>query len=175
MDLKHYIRTVPDFPKKGIMFRDVMTLFSNSETFIETIDQLIDCWADKNVGAIAGIDARGFIIGGALAYNMRVPFVALRKKGKLPSDTISQDYELEYGTETLEIQRDAVTPGASVLIVDDLIATGGTALAGIKLLQALGAEVVGCGFVINLPELGGAEKIQSLGLETRSLMAFEGH
>ena len=175
MNLKKYIRTVPDFPKKGVMFRDVMTLFSNSEAFAETIDQLVDCWSDKNVDTIAGIDARGFIIGGALAYKMKVPFVALRKKGKLPFDTISESYDLEYGMETLELQIDAVEQGASVLVVDDLIATGGTAIAGIKLLKSIGAKVVGCGLIIDLPDLGGARKIQDLGLETRSLMTFEGH
>ena len=175
MDLKQYIRTVPDFPEKGIMFRDVTTLFNNVEAFAEMINQFEDFWSDQHIDGIAGIDARGFVIGGALAYKMRLPFIALRKKGKLPYDTISQEYDLEYGKAALEIHKDAIEPGASVLIVDDLIATGGTAAAGIHLIRAIGAHVVGCGFIIDLPEIGGTAKLEMMDVTVRSLMAFDGH
>ena len=175
MDLKQYIRTVPDFPNKGVMFRDVTTLFSNAEAFGEMINQIHASWDENKIDAIAGIDARGFIIGGALAYKMRLPFVSLRKKGKLPFDTISEEYDLEYGKATLEIHKDAIEFGANVLVLDDLIATGGTAAAGINLIRALGGKVVGCGFLINLPEIGGAEKLKAMGVEVKSLIAFEGH
>ena len=175
MDLKQHIRTVPDFPEKGIMFRDVTTLFNNAEAFAETINQFYSSWSEHQIDAIAGIDARGFIIGGALAYKMELPFVALRKKGKLPFDTSSEEYDLEYGKETLEIHKDAIAPGANVLVMDDLIATGGTAAAGINLIRSLGGKVAGCGFIIDLPEIGGAAKLEEMGVEVKSLMAFEGH
>jgi adenine phosphoribosyltransferase len=175
MDLKKYIRTVPDFPEKGIMFRDITTLFNNAKAFEEVIDRFDENWSGKTVDAIAGIDARGFIIGGALAYKLRRPFIALRKKGKLPYKTVSQEYDLEYGKATLEIHEDAVSPKTSVLLVDDLIATGGTAIAGIKLIQTLGASVVGCGFIIDLPILGGSTTIEGLGITVKSLMNFDGH
>ena len=175
MDLKQHIRTVPDFPEKGIMFRDVTTLFNNAEGFAEMINQLHSSWVGHQVDAIAGMDARGFIIGGALAYKMSLPFVALRKKGKLPFDTISEEYDLEYGKATLEIHKDAIEPDANVLVIDDLIATGGTAAAGINLIRALGGNVAGCGFIIDLPEIGGAVKLESMGVEVKSLMVFEEH
>ena len=175
MDLKQHIRTVPDFPEKGIMFRDVTTLFNNAEAFAEMISQFHSSWGEHLIDAIAGIDARGFIIGGALAYEMGLPFVALRKKGKLPFETISEEYDLEYGKATLEIHKDAIEPRAKVLVIDDLIATGGTAAAGIKLIRALGGNVAGCGFIIDLPEIGGATKLKAMGVEVKSLMAFEGH
>ena len=175
MDLKQHVRTVPDFPEKGIMFRDVTTLFNNAEAFAEMIHQFHSSWSEHQIDAIAGIDARGFIIGGALAYKMRLPFVALRKKGKLPFETISEEYDLEYGKATLEIHKDAFEPGANVLVMDDLIATGGTAVAGIKLIRALGGKVAGCSFIIDLPEIGGAAKLDAMGVEVQSLMAFEGH
>ena len=175
MDLKQHIRTVADFPEKGIMFRDVTTLFNNAEAFTNMINQFQSSWAGHQIHAIAGIDARGFIIGGALAYKMNLPFVALRKKGKLPYETISEEYDLEYGKATLEIHKDAIKPGANVLVVDDLIATGGTAVAGINLIRALGGTVSGCGFIIDLPEIGGAEKLKSMGVEVKSLLEFEGH
>ena len=175
MDLKQHIRTVADFPEKGIMFRDVTTLFNNAEAFTNMINQFQSSWAGHQIHAIAGIDARGFIIGGALAYKMNLPFVALRKKGKLPFETISEEYDLEYGKATLEIHKDAIKPGMNVLVVDDLIATGGTAVAGINLIRALGGTVSGCGFIIDLPEIGGAEKLKSMGVEVKSLVVFEGH
>lgn len=175
MDFKKYVRTVPDFPQEGIMFRDVTTLFNNATVFKKMIDKFDEVWADTKIDAIAGIDARGFIIGGALAYKMKRPFIALRKKGKLPYNTIKEEYKLEYGTAALEVHEDAVENGSSVLILDDLIATGGTAIAGIKLINHLGAKVVGCGFIIDLPEIGGASKIAEMGVSTRSLIEFEGH
>ena len=157
------------------MFRDVTTLFNNANSFNHMIDTFAERWSNKSITAIAGIDARGFIIGGALAYKMKKPFVALRKKGKLPFETLSQDYNLEYGTATLEIHKDAVTANDNVLIIDDLIATGGTALAGIELIRAVGAMVAGCAFLIDLPELRGADKIKEQGIECHALIAFEGH
>ena len=175
MNLKKYIRTVPDFPEKGIMFRDVTTLFGDAEGFRELINQFEGAWSSREIHYIAGIDARGFIIGGALAYKMGLPFVALRKKGKLPFETISEEYDLEYGKAALEVHKDAVQKNAAVLIVDDLVATGGTAIASINILRACGATVVGCGFVIDLPEIGGARKIADLGIEVKSLMSFDGH
>ena len=175
MDLRQHIRTVPDFPEKGIMFRDVTTLFNNAEAFTNMINQFQSSWAGHQIHAIAGIEARGFIIGGALAYKMNLPFVALRKKGKLPFETISEEYDLEYGKATLEIHKDAIQPGVNVLVVDDLIATGGTAVAGINLIRALGGNVLGCGFIIDLPEIGGTKKLNSMGVEVKSLVVFEGH
>ena len=175
MDLKNHIRTVPDFPQEGIMFRDVTTLFNHAAAFAEMINQFETSWSDRKIDAIAGIDARGFIIGGALALRMGLPFIALRKQGKLPYKTISEEYDLEYGKATLEIHEDAIEPGASVLIVDDLIATGGTAIAGINLVKAIGGNVAGCGFIIDLPDIGGAEKIAKMGVTVRSLIEFEGH
>lgn len=175
MDLKQYIRTVPDFPEKGIMFRDVTTLFNSAEAFAELINQFHSSWVGHQIDAIAGIDARGFIIGGALAYKMGMPFVALRKKGKLPFETISEEYDLEYGKAALEINKDAIEPRTNVLLMDDLIATGGTAAAGINLIRALGGNVAGCSFIIDLPEIGGAARLKSMGVEVKSLMVFEGH
>ena len=175
MDLKQHIRTIPDFPEKGIMFRDVTTLFNSAEGFVEMINQFHSSWVGHQIDAIAGIDARGFIIGGALAYKMGLPFVAVRKKGKLPFETISEEYDLEYGKATLEIHKDAIEPGANVLVIDDLIATGGTAAAGINLIRALGGNVAGCGFIIDLPEIGGAAKLESMAVEVKSLMVFEGY
>ena len=175
MDLKQHIRTVADFPEKGIMFRDVTTLFNNAEAFAETINRFHSFWGEHQIDAIAGIDARGFIIGGALAMHHAVGFIPVRKKGKLPNDTIAEDYELEYGTATLELHRDAVPAYARVLIVDDLIATGGTALAAINLFRRLDAKIVGCGFLVDLPDLGGAGRITEQGLTVRSLCTFDGH
>ena len=150
-------------------------MFNNAEAFAEMIDQFQSSWGGYQIDAIAGIDARGFIIGGALAYKMELPFVTLRKKGKLPFETLSEEYDLEYGKATLEIHKDALEAGANVLVVDDLVATGGTAMAGINLIRSLGGRVAGCGFIIDLPEIGGASKLKSMGVEVKSLMAFKGH
>ena len=155
MDLKQYIRTVPNFPENGIMFRDVTTLFNNSEAFQEMINRFEALWFDEKIDAIAGVDARGFIVGGALAYKLKLPFIAIRKKGKLPYETSSEDYDLEYGKATLQLHKGAVQPGALVLVVDDLIATGGTAAASVNLIRASGGVLAGCGFIIDLPEIGG--------------------
>ena len=174
MDLKKYIRTVPNFPNDGIMFRDVTTLFNNANAFKKVVSQFKDLWREDKVEAIAGIDARGFIIGAALATKLGLPFIALRKEGKLPYKTISEKYDLEYGKASLEIHTDAIQKGDSVLIVDDLIATGGTAIAGVNLIKALGGNIVGCGFIIDLPDLGGAKKLEELGIKVKSILTFEG-
>ena len=175
LDLRDHIRAVPDFPKPGIMFRDVTTLFSSPSAMRRMIDEFQDQWKDISFDYVAGIDARGFIIGGALAMFNAVGFIPVRKKGKLPGKTIAEDYELEYGTATLELHCDAVAAGARVLIVDDLVATGGSALAAIKLFRRLDAEIVGCGFLVDLPDLGGAVRIDEQGVNVRSLCTFEGH
>ncbi len=175
LNLRDYIRTVPDFPKPGIMFRDVTTLFSSPTAMRRMINEFQDQWKDLSFDYIAGIDARGFIIGGALAMHHAVGFIPVRKKGKLPCKTITEDYELEYGTATLELHRDAVAAGSRVLIVDDLIATGGSALAAINLFRRLDSEIVGCGFLVDLSDLGGAVRIAEQGVTVRSLCSFEGH
>lgn len=172
--LKEYIRTVPDFPKQGIMFRDVTTLFGDAVGLKLMLDQMQTVINDLEIEAVAGIDARGFIIGGALADRLGVGFVPIRKKGKLPADTLEESYELEYGTAALELHKDALKAGARVLLVDDLIATGGTALAAAMLLKRIGAEVTACGFIVDLPSLGGAIKLQEEGHKVYTLCEFEG-
>ena len=174
-DLKGLIRTIPDYPKKGIMFRDVTTLLGNARGFKAAIEQMSAPYADARVDAVAGIEARGFILGGAIADRLGCAFVPLRKKGKLPWKTIGQEYTLEYGVDIIEMHADAIRPGERILIVDDLIATGGTAEAGVKLVRRSGGEIVGASFIIDLPELGGLSKLAALGIECRVLMAFEGH
>src|SRR5499433_1512193 len=174
-DLKALIRTIPDYPKKGILFRDVTTLFGNAAGFKAAIAQMATPYAGAAVEAIAGIEARGFILGGAIADRLGCGFVPLRKKGKLPWKTIGQEYTLEYGVDIIEMHEDAVRPGERVLIVDDLIATGGTAEAAVKLVQRSGGELVGATFIIDLPELGGMRKLVDLGVTCHALMAFEGH
>jgi len=166
-DLKALIRTIPDYPKKGILFRDVTTLLGNAAGFKAAIAQMAAPYASARVEAIAGIEARGFILGGG--------FVPLRKKGKLPWKTIGQEYTLEYGIDIIEMHEDAVRPGERVLIIDDLIATGGTAEAAVKLVRRSGGEIVGASFIIDLPELGGLKRLAALGIAGHVLMAFEGH
>ena len=173
--IKNAIRTIPNFPIDGIMFRDVTTLYSNSEAMKEVIKLTCDYWKNKGLTIIAGIEARGFITGSIIANQLSLPFVPIRKKGKLPYDTLSQDYELEYGKATIEIHSDALNSNDKVLIVDDLIATGGTALASIELVKKLNASISGCSFIIELPELGGKEKIENKGIEVQALCSFEGH
>ena len=175
MDLSDFIRSIPDFPKRGIIFRDVTTLFSEPVAFKEMISQFSEIWSSKEVNYIAGIDARGFIIGGALAYSLGAGFVPLRKEGKLPYKTFTENYTLEYGTETLEIHIDAVPKGCNVLLVDDLIATGGTALAAINLLKQLKTNVIGATFLVDLPDLKGTQKISDLKIPVKSLCSFSGH
>ena len=173
--IKSAIRTIPNFPIDGIMFRDVTTLYSNSEAMKEVIKLTFNYWKNKGLTIIAGIEARGFITGSIIANQLSLPFVPIRKKGKLPYDTLSQDYELEYGKATIEIHSDALNSNDKVLIVDDLIATGGTALASIELVKKLNASISGCSFIIELPELGGKEKIENEGIEVQALCSFEGH
>ncbi|MGJ8612388.1 MAG: adenine phosphoribosyltransferase [Octadecabacter sp.] len=172
--VQDYIRTIPDFPHEGIMFRDVTTLFANPRGFRMAVDQLLHPYAGEDIDVVVGLEARGFILGGAIAHQLGKGFVPIRKKGKLPGKTIEQSYTLEYGEAVMEMHEDAIQPGAKVLVVDDLLATGGTAEAGIKLLEKLGGEVVGCAFVIDLPELGGRAKLEKLGMDVHVLCEFEG-
>jgi adenine phosphoribosyltransferase len=172
--VKDYIRTIVDFPHEGIMFRDVTTLFADARGFRMCIDQLLHPYAGRRIDKVVGLEARGFILGGAIAHQLAVGFVPIRKKGKLPGTTISQDYKLEYGEAIVEIHDDALHPGEKVLLVDDLLATGGTAEAGIKLIERLGAEIVGCAFIVDLPELGGRALLERLGMEVHVLCEFEG-
>ncbi len=174
MNLRDTIRTIPDYPKPGIMFRDITTLLGHGEAFSHAMDQLVALHQDEKIDQIAGIEARGFIIGGALAHRLKLGFVPVRKKGKLPWNTIAHEYALEYGTDTVEVHEDAVEKGARVLIVDDLLATGGTAQAAIALVERLGGEVTGCSFVIDLPDLGGRKRLEETGLKVNALVAFEG-
>ena len=172
--VKDYIRTIADFPHEGIMFRDVTTLFADPRGFRMAIDQLLHPYAGARIDKVVGLEARGFILGGAIAHQLTVGFVPIRKKGKLPGATISQAYKLEYGEAVMEIHDDALKPGAKVLIVDDLLATGGTCEAGIKLVQRLGAEVVGCTFIVDLPELGGRRLLERQGVPVNVLCEFDG-
>jgi adenine phosphoribosyltransferase len=174
-DLKNSIRTIPDYPKKGIMFRDITTLLGNARAFRRTVDELVQPWAGSKIDKVAGIEARGFILGGAVAHQVSAGFVPIRKKGKLPHTTVRIAYSLEYGIDEMEMHMDAVSPGEKVILVDDLIATGGTAEGAVKLLKQQGADVLAACFIVDLPELGGAEKIRKLGVPVRTLVAFEGH
>jgi adenine phosphoribosyltransferase len=172
--VKDYIRTIADFPREGILFRDVTTLFADARGFRMAVDQLLHPYAGERIDKVVGLEARGFILGGAIAHQLTVGFVPIRKKGKLPGPTIAQAYRLEYGEAIMEIHADALEPGERVLIVDDLLATGGTCEAGIRLVERLGASVVGCAFVVDLPELGGRKLLERLGLPVHVLCAFEG-
>ncbi len=172
MDLIKVIRTIPNWPKPGIMFRDITTLLQNPKAFAYCIKQFKQHYQNENITKIAGIESRGFIFGAVLAYEMRLPFVLIRKKGKLPAETVAQEYQLEYGTDKIEMHRDAVKIGDRVLIVDDLLATGGTALATCQLVEKLGAVVASCAFVIELNDLKGGEKLR--GYDVFSLVKFEG-
>ena len=174
MELKDAIRTIPDFPKPGIMFRDVTTLMGDPRAFRQAVDELVQPWAGAKIDKVAGIEARGFILGGAVAHQLSAGFIPIRKKGKLPGAVISESYTLEYGEATVEVHDDAILPGEKVLLVDDLLATGGTAEAGIKLIERLGAQVVGCAFVVDLPDLGGRKRLEAMGMEVHALCAFDG-
>jgi adenine phosphoribosyltransferase len=173
--LKDTIRTIPDYPKVGILFRDITTLLADGAAFKQAVMQLASRWNDARIGKVAGIEARGFIIGAAVAHALGTGFVPIRKRGKLPSDTVSINYALEYGTDTIEMHRDAVHSGERILLIDDLIATGGTARAAVSLLRSVEAEVVGAGFVIDLPDLGGAAALRDTGILVHSLVEFPGH
>jgi len=173
-DLKDLIRTIPDYPKPGIMFRDITTLLGHANGFKACVEQLARPFTNRRVQCVAGIEARGFILGGAVADRLHCGFVPIRKKGKLPGKAIGQDYVLEYGIDVIEIHEDALSAGEPVLLVDDLIATGGSAEAAVKLLRKLKAEVVGASFVIDLPDLGGSTRLAGLGIECHSLVSFAG-
>lgn len=173
--IKSAIRTIPDYPKAGILFRDITTLLNHPKAFREALDALAAPWRDAKVEAVAGLEARGFILGGALAAALGVGFVPVRKKGKLPGETVRRSYALEYGEDVLELHVDAVRPGERVLVVDDLIATGGTAGAALDLLGDVKATVVGAAFVIDLPDLGGASKLRARGVTVHSVVDFPGH
>jgi adenine phosphoribosyltransferase len=175
MDFENIIRHIPDYPKPGIMFHDITTLLGHPRAFRAAVDALVQPHCGAKIDAVAGLEARGFILGGAVAHQLGVGFIPVRKKGKLPFTTMGEDYQLEYGTDRVEIHTDAIKQGERVLLIDDLIATGGTAMAGIKLLERAGAEVIGCSFVIDLPDLGGADKLRAHGMAVASLVAFEGH
>jgi len=170
--IKKKIRTVPHFPKKGIMFRDITTLFKDPQGLKDTIKAFVERYKDKNIDVVAAIEARGFILGGVLAHELNVGFVPLRKPGKLPAETIKEEYELEYGKDAVEIHKDAILKGQNVLLIDDLIATGGTALAAVNLIERLGGNIVECAFIIDLPDLKGKEKLKGQNIFT--LVEFEG-
>ncbi|MEK9705056.1 MAG: adenine phosphoribosyltransferase [Paracoccaceae bacterium] len=172
--VKDYIRTIVDFPHEGIMFRDVTTLFADPRGFRMCIDQMLHPYAGQPIDKVVGLEARGFILGGAIAHQLGTGFVPVRKKGKLPGTTISQDYKLEYGEAIVEIHDDAIEAGERILVVDDLLATGGTAEAGIKLIERLGGDIVGCSFIVDLPELGGRKKLQSMNMDVQVLCEFDG-
>lgn len=174
MSIKSLIRTIPDYPKKGIMFRDVTTLFGDAQGLREVIDGIARAFQDQKIDLVAGIEARGFIIGPAVALALGVGFVPIRKRGKLPAETLAVEYELEYGSDVIEMHVDAIKAGQRVLVLDDLIATGGTALAAIELIEKAGASAIGCAFVIDLPDLGGAKRIEERGVPVFKLVDFEG-
>lgn len=172
--IKQRIRSIPNYPKPGVNFRDITTLLQDPLGFRKTVDELVQPFAGLRIDKVAGIEARGFILGGAVAHQLSVGFVPVRKKGKLPHETIGHDYELEYGFDRVEVHRDAVGHGERVLLVDDLIATGGTAAAAITLIREAGGEVVGCSFVIDLPDLGGRRRLEAMDCNVLTLCSFAG-
>jgi adenine phosphoribosyltransferase len=175
LDLRASIRSIPDYPKPGIVFRDITTLLGDARAFRRAVDELVQPWAGMKIDKVAGIEARGFILGGAVAHQVSAGFVPIRKKGKLPHTTVRIAYSLEYGVDEMEMHEDAVKKGERVVLVDDLIATGGTAEGAVKLLRQMGAEVLAACFVIDLPDLGGATKLRAMDVPVRTLMAFGGH
>ena len=172
--LKASLRTIPDYPRPGVMFRDVTTLMGNPQAFRRAIDELVFPYAGGKADKIAGVEARGFILGGAMAHQLSAGFVPIRKKGKLPYETVRIAYSLEYGIDEMEMHRDAIEPGERVILVDDLIATGGTAVAAVNLLRQMGAEIVAACFIVDLPDLGGRKKLEEMGVNVRTLLEFEG-
>ena len=174
MTIKSYIRTIPHYPKQGVMYRDITTLLKDSVSFRATINELVKRYTGAKIDVVAAVEARGFIIGAALAFQLDVGFVPIRKKGKLPAETVGQDYELEYGTDRIEMHVDAVSKGDYVLLVDDLIATGGTAEAACKLVENMGGTLTECCFVVDLPDLGGRKRLEENGQKVFSLCEFEG-
>ena len=175
MNLKEYIRSIPDYPKKGILFRDITTLIKDSRAFNYSIDQIVDISNKLEFDKIAAIESRGFVFASAVSYKLKKPFIMMRKKNKLPAEKISVDFQLEYGQATLEIHKDSINDGEKILIIDDLIATGGTAEAGAKLVEMSKAKVAGFIFIINLFDLGGNEKLVKKSYFTKSLINFPGH
>ena len=174
-DLRAAIRSIPDYPKPGSMFRASTPRLGNARAFRRTVDELVQPWAGSKIDKVAGMEARGFILGGAVAHQVSAGFIPIRKKGKLPYKRVSIGYSLEYGIDEMEMHEDAVSKGERVILVDDLIATGGTAEGAVKLLRKLGADVLAACFVIDLPELGGADKLRKLDVPVRTLITFEGH
>src|SRR5438093_9178852 len=174
-DLKDSIRSIPDYPKPGIIFRDITTLLGDARAFRRAVDELVQPWAGMKIDKVAGIEARGFILGGAVAHQVSAGFIPIRKKGKLPYKRVTIGYSLEYGVDEMEMHEDAVDKGDRVILVDDLIATGGTAEGAVKLLRQLGAELLAACFIIDLPDLGGAAKLRAMDVPVRTLMSFEGH
>ncbi|WP_323015666.1 adenine phosphoribosyltransferase [Devosia sp.] len=175
LDLKSLVRTIPDYPKKGILFRDITTLIEHPEGFRESVERIAAPYRGRGITHVAGIEARGFIFGAGVAIALGVGFIPVRKKGKLPGQTIGQNYALEYGVDTIEIHADVLAPAHKVLLVDDLIATGGTAIAAVGLLRRTGASVADAAFVIDLPDLGGGDKLKAEGVAVTALMEFAGH
>src|SRR6201988_440328 len=175
LDLKESVRHIPDYPKKGILFHDITTLLADARAFRRSVDELVQPWDGNKIDKVAGIEARGFILGGAVAHQVSAGFVPIRKKGKLPHTTVRIAYSLEYGLDEMEMHADAIHPGERVILVDDLIATGGPAEGALKILRQIGANVVAACFIIDLPDLGGADKIRKLDVPVRTLISFEGH
>ena len=174
-EIREAIRNIPDYPRPGVMFRDITTLLGNARVFHRVVEELVAPWRNERVDRVAGIEARGFILGGALAHQLSAGFVPIRKKGKLPHTTVRVAYSLEYGLDEMEMHRDAVAPGERIVLVDDLIATGGTAEAAVKLLRALGASILAACFIIDLPDLGGSARLAALEVPVRTLVSFRGH
>lgn len=174
MPIKSHIRTVPHYPKSGVMFRDITTLLKDATGLQLTVKSLANHYRNQAIDRVAGIEARGFILGAAVAYELGLGFIPIRKKGKLPAEVVGQDYDLEYGTDRIEMHIDAIASGESILLIDDLIATGGTAAAACALIESMGGNVQGCGFVIDLPDLGGRQLLEQLGHSVYALCEFEG-
>ena len=174
-EIRDAIRTIPDYPKPGVMFRDITTLLGNARVFREVVEQLATPWRATQIDRVAGIEARGFILGGAIAHSLSAGFVPIRKKGKLPHTTVRVAYSLEYGLDEMEMHRDAVAPEERIILVDDLIATGGTAEAAVTLLRSLGARILAACFIVDLPDLGGSARLARLEVPVRTLVAFSGH
>ena len=174
MSIKSKIRTIENYPIKGVMFRDITTLLKDPEGLRDSMNKLVDRYKDLNIDKIVAIESRGFIVGAPLAYLLNVGLVLIRKPGKLPAETINQDYELEYGTDRIEVHLDAIEKGEKVLIVDDLIATGGTAEATVRLVQKMKGDIVECCFIIDLPDIGGRDRLENMGLKVFTLCEFEG-
>ena len=173
-EIRDAIRTIPDYPRPGVMFRDITTLLGNARVFHEVVERLVLPWRIERIERVAGIEARGFILGGELAHQLSAGFVPIRKKGKLPHTTVRVAYSLEYGLDEMEMHRDALAAGERIILVDDLIATGGTACAAVQLLRSLGAHILAACFIIDLPDLGGSARLQGLDVPVRTLVSFAG-